>query len=142
MHKHIQDDMVFNWNETILAELFIQNDTLHFISDSIHSQFIKSEMTQQYDIHFYYSENVYLLNKALGVRGYPKLEQIINHDFEVLHCDCNPWLDNVNLLTVEGKSSAWILSIESDSLHIEKVINGDRDPDDPIQVERWNSYKW
>ena len=134
---------VINWDESILAKLSLKNDTLYFISGSIHSKFIQSEITKQYDIQHYYKDNVYLLNKAFVARGYPRLEQIINHNHESLGCDCNPWIGNINLLSVKGKPLLWVIFMANDSLYIEKVINKeDNDPDDPIQTAKFVSYKW
>jgi len=134
---------VLNLDESILAKLLVQNDTLHFISDSVHSKFIQSEIIKQYDNQHYYKDNVYLLNKAFVARGYPELGQIVNHNYESLRCDCNPWIGNINLLSVKGNPLAWVIFIANDSLYIEKVINNeDSDPDDPIQTEKMISYKW
>jgi sulfur transfer complex TusBCD TusB component (DsrH family) len=135
---------IFNQNvKSTQVKLLIHNDTLHLISDSIRSKFIQSEVVKKYDTQHYYKDNVYLLNKALVARGYPQLEKIVGYAYDSLRCDCNPWIGNLNLLSIEGQGKHWILDIKSDSLYVKKVLNDENsDPDDTMLTEKMIEFKW
>jgi hypothetical protein len=133
---------IVNWDNNIVPiEIFIQNDTLHLIAKQIELKFIQSYTIKNYDFYHYAKDNINLLNQAFELRGYSKLEQIVGYDS--LCCDCNPWLEFKNLLSVQGMGKHWILKLVGDSLHIMKVINNENiDLDDELEVERMYVFKW
>jgi hypothetical protein len=122
------------------AKVVIKGDELQFIESGVVSKFTKSKKSNGYDLEHYYKDNVDLLNKAFVSRGYPKLEEIVQE--KILNCDCNKWMGHVDLLSVRGAPKSWIIEMKDDSLHILKVTNADRDPDDPVETEKVGSYKW
>jgi hypothetical protein len=135
---------IFNFKQdSIWAKIRIKNDTLYLIENENQSKFIKSKTVNEYSIDHYYKDNIYLLNKALNFRGYPKLEQILNHDS--LQCDCNPWVGNgnTNFIYVNKTSLSWVIETIGDSLYISKVIHNEySDPDDTIETEMTTILKW
>lgn len=122
------------------ARIIISGAELQFIENDIQSKFIQSKKSKDYDVQHSQTDNVNLLDEAFTTRGYPKLEEIVKEN--ALSCDCNKWMKNVNVLYVKGAPKSWIMEIRNDSLVIEKITNVDRDPDDPVQTKRVNSYKW
>jgi hypothetical protein len=127
-------------NDSSWAKVVIKGDELQFIESGVVSKFTKSKKSNGYDLEHYYKDNVDLLNKAFVSRGYPKLEEIVQE--KILNCDCNKWMGHVDLLSVRGAPKSWIIEMKDDSLHILKVTNADRDPDDPVETEKVGSYKW
>ena len=126
--------------DTTWAKLQINYDTLFLTVNNKLSKFIQSGISKEFDRQFYLQDNVKLLNESFAKRGYPRLEEIVDNDS--LKCDCNKWMGNVNILYVKGKPLSWIIEMIGDSLQIKKIVNIDRDPDDPVQTEKVNSYKW
>jgi hypothetical protein len=127
-------------DSTSWGSIIMKKDSLYFTYDNILSKFFNSKNANAYDWKSYMAGNVTLLNRSFVKRGYPKLEEITKQDS--LLCNCNKWMGNVDLLYVKGKSQSWILEIKNDSLHIDVIINADRDPDDPVHTEKLISYKW
>lgn len=125
---------------SIWAKVIVKENELRFIEGNSMSKFIKSKKSNSYDLNHYYKENVALLNEAFTARSYPRLEQIVNENN--LNCTCNKWMGGINLLSVQGAPQAWTIELRNDSLLINRVINIDKDPDDPLQTERLAGYKW
>lgn len=109
-----------NW-----AKIDIDAGELNFAGRSTSSTFVASTGTRSYDPTHYLLDNVVLLNDALTTRRYPTLETILNEDY--LNCDCNKWMDGVNVVSVRGKPKSWIITLRGEYLVIDKITNIDRD---------------
>jgi hypothetical protein len=127
-----------NWNSKIF-ELRLVNDTLLLIDSVEYKKFVKSAY---YMDDTYSSENIILLNKALSLRGYPSIQTILKED-SLRFWGCNAWLGNINLICSRKKEKNWVLEIKTDGyLYIQKVLNPNCDPADPIKTKVIKKLKW
>lgn len=84
-------------------------------------------------------ENVRLINKALVSRGYDPLEKLLLSDS--LNCECNLWVGGKNLVSIQGKPQAWVLSIDEGQFVISKMSEP-LDPDDEIILTELSRLAW
>lgn len=133
---------ILHWQkkDSIWATIEISNDSLYLIKNDTLSKFIQSNTVKGYDAKHYSKDNVEILNKSLIARGYPTLEEIVGHDS--LYCECNKWIGEVNLLSVNKRPMHWELKIENDSLFFYKETNSHRDIDEPSIIEVIKAFKW
>ena len=133
---------ILHWQkkDSIWATIEISNDSLYLTKNDTISRFIKSNTVVGYDSQHHSKDNVELLNKSLIARGYPTLEEIVDHDS--LNCNCNKWIGKVNLLSVKGHPLHWVITIEDNNLNFYKDTNSGRDPSDPMITEKIKSFKW
>jgi len=122
------------------VKLTINEDTLNFIENSVLSKFVKMGVLSEFNTQHHVKYNVSLLDKSFTSRGYPTLEEIVIQ--ESLRCQCNKWMGNTNILYVKGEPKSWILELVNDSLEIKRIVNVEREPDDPVKTKKIKSYKW
>ncbi len=122
------------------SKIVVRGNQLELFEGSSVSRYKRSAKIGDYGLDHYLQDNVDLLNDALKERGFATLEEILKTNF--LRCDCNKWMGRQNVLSIKGAPQSWVIEMRNDSLHILRITNPDKDPDDPFQTEKIVSYNW
>lgn len=129
-----------NSDSTIWGKLILRDDKLNLVVDGITAVFERFEISEESNGDLYSNAIVDILNRAFIKRGFETLHDLLGE--KALHCNCNKWMGGVDQIYVPGQPKSWILEINVDSLEISKILNTDRDPDDPVQTQKMKSFKW
>jgi hypothetical protein len=130
-----------NYGDSIekIGTLKIEHDTVYFLSKNKEEiiKYFNIEYSDEEDDFLYDKYNVFLIDQALKVRGYPTLKKILSSDS--LYAGCSD--DSYNF--IHGKDSkSWIIEQNRDSVYIYEHLNSADGKHSIVKKKLLKKYKW